>query len=241
MPTAPFLTAEWCWLVMLNYEIDPAVLQPYVPVGTELDQWQGRTFASMVGFMFLKTRVRGFAIPFHTEFEEVNLRFYVRRNGPDGWRRGVVFIKELVPRTAIAWTARLFYNEHYVALPMGHRMDNAGESRDVGYDWTFRGRKNRLEITVEGEGRTADAGSMEEFITEHYWGYARQPDGGTVEYQVEHPRWNVWRAKQSRFDCDVQALYGKEFAPSLSAEPASAFLADGSPVTVFNGTRLALE
>src|SRR5581483_11035238 len=113
-----FLTAEWHNLAMLNYEIDPAVLRAFVPNGTELDSWNGKAYVSMVGFMFLKTRVRRFAIPFHQNFEEINLRFYVRRKGPDGWRRGVVFIKEIVPRFAIALIARMFYNENYVALAM---------------------------------------------------------------------------------------------------------------------------
>src|SRR4026208_556537 len=95
---SPFLTAEWRRLAMLSFEIDPRVLSPLVPAGTELDEWQGRTFASLVGFLFLDTRVFGLAVPFHRNFEEVNLRFYVRRMASDGLRRGVVFVKEIVPR-----------------------------------------------------------------------------------------------------------------------------------------------
>ena len=237
--SSPFLTAEWRWLAMLNYEIDPSVLQPFVPAGTQLDQWQGKTFASVVGFLFLKTRIRGIAIPFHSNFEEVNLRFYVRRSTSDGPRRGVVFVKELVPRRAIAWTARVFYNENYIALPMGHRLHSAPDSiSNVSYFWTFHGRKNHLEISTQGEPAEAQPASCEEFITEHYWGYARQRDQGTVEYQVEHPRWRVWAARDAMLDCDVDQLYGKTFVPFLQGPPASAFLAEGSAVTVFNGTRL---
>jgi len=240
--TAPFLTAEWRALAMLNYEIGPSVLAPFVPAGTELDQWQGKTFVSMVAFMFLHTRIKGIAIPFHSNFEEVNLRFYVRRLAPEGWRRGVVFIKELVPRLAIAWTARVFYNENYVALPMSHRWwVEGGSLRRVSYEWTFQHQKGRIELSTSGEPTEIQPGSDEEFITEHYWGYAKQRDGGTVEYQVEHPRWRVWKAREATFDCDIEGLYGKTFAPFLQSAPASAFLADGSPVTVFNGTRLVLK
>ena len=238
----PFLTAEWRSLAMLNYEIDPAILLHFVPAGTELDQWQGKTFVSMVGFMFMHTRVLGFSIPFHTDFEEVNLRFYVRRLGPDGWRRGVVFIKELVPSFAIAWTARVFYNENYVALPMSHRIEFTDADQHVSYGWDlgFENRANYIEITTTGAPTETAPNSCEEFITEHYWGYARQRDGSSVEYQVEHPRWRVWPAREARFECDVAGLYGETFAPFLPPIPASAFLADGSPVTVFKGTRLAL-
>lgn len=241
--THPFLTAEWRSLAMLNYEIDPLVLKPFVPMGTELDQWQGKTFVSVVGFLFLNTRIRGIVVPFHSNFEEVNLRFYVRTFTPDGWRRGVVFIKELVPRWAIAWTARTFYNENYIALPMSHRsqMGDEGAIRRTSYEWTLKGRKNHLEVCTKGEAEIVQAGSCEEFITEHYWGYASQRDGGTMEYQVEHPQWRVWPAQEARLDCAVEDLYGKAFTKFLHQTPASAFLADGSPVTVFQGTRLMLK
>jgi hypothetical protein len=235
-----FLTAEWRHLVMLNYEIDPAVLAPFVPGGTELDAWEGKSFVSVVGFLFLHTRVCGVAIPFHVNFEEVNLRFYVRRKSEEGWRRAVVFIKELVPRWAIAWTARTFYNENYVALPMGHRLqtDAGGGGRSVTYEWTFRGQANRLALSTEGEGSEVREGSNEEFITEHYWGYVRQRDGSTVEYKVEHPRWRVWPAREADLDCNVEEIYGGGFVEALRGRPASAFLADGSKVTVYRGIRL---
>jgi len=263
-PTSKFLTAEWRHLAMLNFEVDPKVRLTLLPSGTELDQWQGRTFVSVVGFMFLNTRVFGVAIPWHRNFEEVNLRFYVRRKASDGWRRGVVFVKEIVPRAAIALAARVFYGENYVALPMGHRIDDengygaAGRAAEetidtlnpraqssapknpkaVAYTWRFRGRENRLALTVGGDADQAPEGSEAEFITEHYWGYARRRDGLTMEYQVEHPRWRIASAITAELDCDVEGLYGSEFVEFLETTPASAFLADGSEVTVFKGSLL---
>lgn len=239
-PAGRFLTAEWRDLVMLNYEVDPAVLAPLVPIGTELDRWQGRALVSVVGFHFRRTRVLGLAIPFHVHFEEVNLRFYVRREGPEGLRRGVVFIKEIVPRAAIAWVARTLYNENYVALPMRHTVegDDADVTRRVAYEWRHAGRWCRAGVSVRGVAQIPPADSEATFITEHYWGYARQRDGGTVEYQVEHPQWSVSAATDSAFECDVTALYGAPFASALAGPPASAFLADGSAVTVRRGVRL---
>ena len=241
-----FLTAEWRYLLMLNYEIDPAILQPLVPKGTELDEWNGRIYASMVGFLFQNTRLLGIPIPGHVNFEEVNLRFYVRRHSPQGWRRGVVFVKELVPRRAIATIARVVYNENYQALPMRHRLElQAGESGDaldtavhLAYEWKFKGRWQGMQATTEGPSAPIEDGSEAEFITEHYWGYAAQRDGGTVEYQVEHPRWRVWSVGDYGFDCDVANLYGPQFAAPLSQTPTSAFIADGSPVAVHKGQRI---
>jgi uncharacterized protein YqjF (DUF2071 family) len=243
MPPSPrFLTATWQNLAMLNFETDPAALAALVPAGTELDSWSGHTFLSVVGFRFLDTRVLGVPIPFHRNFDEVNLRFYVRRKAADGWRRGVVFVKELVPRRAIAWVARRLYNENYVALPMRHVLvppaDPVSSRGSVGYEWRHRRRWQGLRVDFSAEPFLPADDSLETFITEHYWGYVRQRDGGTVEYQVEHPRWSVWRAESASLDCDVEDLYGRRFAAFLDSTPASAFVARGSPVVVRRGMRL---
>ena len=252
MPTNPssvatgaFLTAQWRHLVMLNYEVDPTLLASRVPRGTELDVWNGRTFVSLVGFRFLDTRVLGFRIPFHTNFDEVNLRFYVRHRSGNEWRRGVVFVKEIVPRTAIALVARWAYNEQYIALPMRSEIELPSDSNaargTMSYSWKWAGRWNELRAQVEGGPSPLIAGSEAEFITEHYWGYAAQRDGSTLEYRVEHPSWRVWPATASNFDGDVATLYGPEFVNILSSHPSSAFVADGSEIIVRQGrpTRIA--
>lgn len=234
-----FLSAAWQTLVMLNWEVSPALLHPFVPRGTALDAWNGRTFVSVVGFLFLDTRLMGVPIPFHRRFEEVNLRFYVGREGAEGWRRGVCFVREIVPRRAVAALARAVYNERYVALKMRHRLDRAADGGEAEYGWRFGGRWNTLAARFHGQPAVPAAGSEEEFITEHYWGYAAQRDGGTVEYRVEHPPWRVWTAAGARLDADVAALYGAGFAEPLAAPPSSAFVADGSPVVVRRARRIA--
>jgi len=236
-----FLTAEWRQLAMLNYELDPALLADRVPAGCELDAWDGRTFVSVVGFRFLRTRVLGVPIPFHRHFEEVNLRFYVRRRAEDGWRRGVVFVKELVPRRAIAAVARRVYGERYVALPMRHAVDlsRLPEAATASYGWRRAEAWEGFSVAFSGAPAPPADDSEEAFITEHYWGYARQRDGGTLEYRVEHPRWNVWRADTATLECDVASLYGTEFRDALAGAPSTAFVADGSPVIVRRARRVA--
>jgi uncharacterized protein YqjF (DUF2071 family) len=242
--TRPFLTAEWRNLLMLNYELEADALRPYVPVGTEPDTWQGRTFVSLVAFLFADTRVLGVPIPGHRTFEEVNLRFYVRRRVGEEVRRAVVFIREIVPRVAIATVARLMYNEPYVALPMRHSF---GPHRKDGIPDTveYRWKVGRAWTTVAGtagpSGQIPNAGSHEEFITEHYWGYTRQRDGGTVEYRVAHPRWRVWPVESRLVATDLSSLYGTAFSSLLNAAPTSAFIADGSAVSVYMPKRLSVR
>jgi uncharacterized protein YqjF (DUF2071 family) len=226
-----FLTAEWRHLLMLNYEVERELLEPLVPQGTESDSFQGRTFVSVVGFQFLKTRVGAFPIPWHRNFEEVNLRFYVRRRAAEGWRRGVVFVRELVPRRAIAFVARHFYGEPYLAVPMRHAVEQGTAGLRVKYAWLRGEAWEFLRGSASGDSREIAAGSEEEFITEHYWGYTAR-GSRTSEYQVEHPRWRAWRCEESQFEADVASLYGERFASCLQGRPSSAFIADGSHVTV---------
>jgi hypothetical protein len=239
-----FLTAEWRNLVMLNYEVDPSLLRNLVPRGTELDAWSGRTFVSLVGFLFADTRLLGVPIAFHRTFEEVNLRFYVRRAVDGEVRRAVTFIKELVPRVAIARVARIAYNEPYDAVPMRHGYGSVGEEgvpAFVEYGWKVGGEWSRMRVSPVGAGAVTEPGSEEEFITEHYWGYTRQRDGSTIEYRVSHPTWRVWRVQEAQLDGDMKATYGAAFAEVLAAPPSSAFLADGSEVVVGRPVRLATE
>lgn len=236
----PFLTAVWEHLVFLNYACPPALLAPLVPAGTDLDAWRGETIVSLVGLLFSNTRVRGIPIPFHRTFEEVNLRFYVRRAGPDGVpRRAVVFVRELVPRAAVAAIARWVYNEPYLTVPMKRRIAiDARRGGTIEYAWTHRGRPFRLAVEARGPATPLRSGSEAEFVAEHHFGYTRQRDGSTIEYAVEHPRWDVWEEVAPAFEGDAGALYGPEFARVLSGSPLSAFAAVGSRVAVYPGRRI---
>ena len=232
---------------MLNYVVDPEVLAPFVPPGLELDAWEGRTLASIVAFEFADVRILNRSIPFHRDFEEMSLRFYVRRRTADGWRRGVVFVRELVPLPTVALLARVLYGEPYRALPMErdfwcHSVSpgssgNAGCERatTVRYSWRHDKTWNRVEATADTRRhpRYPEPGSEEEFITDHAYGYGTRR-GRTIEYVVEHPAWRYWNAVEARLDCSaatLRTLYGEAFAPYLNS-PCSAFLVEGSPVRV---------
>lgn len=237
MSERPFLTAQWRHLLMLNYEIDPATLVPHVPPGTVLDLEAGRAFVSLVAFRFERTRLFGLPIPFHTSFPEVNLRFYVRRDADDGPRRGVTFLRELVNRRAVAWTANWAYNERYRVAPIRSQLDLAASGVVAGsyveYAWTMYGREHRVAARRAGNWQPLDATSHEAFIAEHYFGYGIARDGRTIEYRVHHPAWQWCDVSDIKFEVDVAAVYGKPFAEVFHRRPYSAFLCDGSPVTVF--------
>jgi uncharacterized protein YqjF (DUF2071 family) len=240
---APFLRAEWRDLAILNFEIEQVALETLVPRGLELDPWQGRHYISIIGFRFVNTRVFGVPIPFHRDFDEVNVRFYVRRRAAEGWRHGVVFVKEFVPRRMIALAARVLYNEPYIALPMCHSFER-GEAdgvqiRSLTYAWTFRGRESRLSLASPTIACPTQEGSDAAFFAERYWGYSVQRNGAVFEYHAERPRWSVASASGAQLTCDVAAVYGTRFVQALGAQPASAFFAAGSEVTLSRGVALS--
>jgi len=239
----PFLTTDWRLLAMLNYEVDPQILLPLLPQGTELNAYQGKTFVSMVGFRFERTRLLGWPVPFHQQFPEVNLRFYVRRRVDDRWRRGVVFVREIVPRRAAAFIARTVFDENMTAMPVRCEVEPGNETQSlasVEYRWRYRGQWQRLAVQTSGLPQPPVEGSQQQFITEHYWGYTAHANGSTSEFRVDHPSWKTWQARTSLLQCDAAGLYGPQFAEFLSGRPDSALVAEGSPVKVYRGKLLQL-
>ena len=235
--TRPFLTAQWRNLVMLTYAVDPARIIDLVPAGTTLDWWHNQAFVSLLAFQFLDTRILGTPIPFHQDFEEVNLRFYVRRSTDAGVRPGVVFIRELVPRPFVGGMARLLYREPYQVVPMRSSV-SPGPPPDVQYQWNVGDHWCTVAAAGQGAGSEPARGSLAEFLTVRHWGYNGERGKDTLEYHVEHPRWNVWHAENVRVDYNAETLCGLDLAPHLD-RPISALVADGSAVSIHWRNRIA--
>jgi uncharacterized protein YqjF (DUF2071 family) len=216
----PFLTAEWLNVAAVTYAIEPERLGPYLPAGASIDTLEGSPRVSLVAFEFRRTRVRGLAIPGHIDFPEINLRFYVRHGG----ERGVVFIRELVPRRAIATIARLFYNEPYRRIPMAC-------GADVTRVWHRFGGSS-LTVHAAPEARVPEVGSAAHWLTDHSLGVGRRRDGRTMLYTVRHPTWALREVTAVDLRVDFGALYGPEWAWLGAAEPSHRSLAVGSAVSV---------
>ncbi len=233
MNKKPFLTATWHNLVTINYEVPPVILHPFLPAGVELDLFEGKCLVSLVAFHFWNTKVKGIAFPFHQNFEEVNLRFYVQYKDGTELKRGVVFISEIVPKRMIAWVAKIFFKEHYTYAPM-HSSIEKDEQRNLLFSWG-KTAQHWVKIITAPVAEPMKPGSSEEFIFEHYYGYTALPGGKTGEYRVEHPSWKVYPVLDSRLQIDFGKLYGAAFAFLNNSKPASVFVAEGSAVEVYSG------
>lgn len=227
-----FLKAEWRKLAMANFVVDPQVLLPFVPAGTELDTWKDKCYVSLVGFRFVNTRLMGIKVPFHINFSEVNLRFYVKRFEEGEWKRGVVFIKEIVPKPALSFVANTVYKENYETLRMRYSWEETESHRAIRYEWKKEKKWNRFEVRAGLDSIEIHSGSEEEFITEHYWGYAKVNNHKTNEYEVTHPKWEVYPVQSYEIDVDFGKVYGEHFQFLNRQQPSSVFLAEGSLITV---------
>lgn len=234
-----FLTAEWRKLIMANYSVDRSLLEPYLPAGTEFDCYEGNCYLSLVGFMFQNTRLAGkVSMPLHVNFEEVNLRFYVQYTGEEGCKRGVVFIREFVPKAALTFVANTFYGEAYQTVAMRHKWYRSGGAQVIGYRWRQGEDWQKLQVATKTTALAIEPGSHEEFITEHYWGYTKLRNGLTSEYEVVHPRWEMYPVKRYALEVDFGKVYGAQFAFLSDQQPDSVILAEGSEVTVRSGARI---
>lgn len=233
-----FLTAEWRKLILANYVVDKEILLKYLPPFTELDDWQGKHYVSLVGFMFVNTSLLGYKIPFHGKFEEVNLRFYVKYNDNGIWKRGAVFISEIVPKQMITLVANNIYNEKYRTAQMTHNWFEGDDQLNVEYAWKTNQQWNKFSVVSSNKSETMKTGSEDEFITEHYWGYTKITSQVTSEYGVGHPRWEVYPIQDYKIEVDFEANYGKEFAFLSNVKPNSIILAEGSPIHVMKGKKL---
>ena len=230
--TDNFLSARWENLIMANYAIHPDVLIPYLPRGVELDFYHNKTYVSLVGFMFKQTSLFNIPIPFLGTFEEINLRFYVKRVEGDSIKRGVVFINETVPYKSVAWIANKLYKEHYIAIPTKNEIKLNDLSKSIRYLWKIDNQWNHIAVNTEKENTQMLPGSMEEFIFEHYYGYTKIHHQLSQEYKVNHPRWLVNKVMDHSIHCDFKAMYGNDFSFLNDQQPDSVIYAEGSPVTV---------
>ncbi|GAB4342526.1 MAG: DUF2071 domain-containing protein [Flammeovirgaceae bacterium] len=230
-----FLTAEWRKLLMANYVVSPDLFKPHVPNNTELDFWNERCYVSLVGFLFKNTRLKGIKIPFHSTFEEVNLRFYVKYKDGLNWKRGVVFIKEIVPKPMLSFVANIIYGEHYETLPMKHSWNFKEHYQEIKYEWKKRNNWNHIWAKAEKQENPLKKDTEEEFITEHYWGYTKINHLKTSEYEVSHPSWVTYKIIDYHIEVDFSMVYGENFGFLNHQKPISIFLAEGSEIVVKTG------
>lgn len=229
---ATFLKAKWENIIMANYAVAPEILSSYLPAGAHLDLYDNKTYVSLVGFMFNKTKLFNIPIPWLGTFEEINLRFYVVRKEGNLIKRGVVFVNETIPYKAVAWTANKLYKEHYTAIPTRHSWKITDKIKDITYEWKIGSEWNSIAVQALTKSDPMADGSFEAFIFEHYYGYTKINERATEEYKINHPAWKTNKVLKAKINCDFNKMYGTAFDHLSNTEPDSVFIAEGSAIEV---------
>lgn len=230
-----FLMADWQKLIFVNYEVDKEQLLPHLPKGLELDSHENKYYLSFVAMRFDNTKIKGISFPFHKRFEEVNLRFYVKRKLSNGtWRKGVVFISEIVPKRAITMIARILYNESYQTLTMSHQWSQDGNSQTIGYSLDKHNQSHNIQIVSNNENNDINPNSDEHFIIERYFGYTTSRKNKTIEYKVRHRPWQTQNVLDSKMTLNFEAIYGPEFSFLNDIKPNTIYYTEGSCTYVEN-------
>lgn len=231
------LTCEWRKLAFFNYVVPPEVLKPYLPPNTELDYYNGDCYVSLVGFQFKNVKIAGVQVPFHSDFEEINFRFYVKRFDGNKWRHGVVFLREIVDRPALSILANTVLNENYQTLPTGQEIEDKLGRLTVKYSWQIDQRKEQLEVRTENTPSAMPGQSEDEFLIHRLWAYGKQDEETTYEYSISHPEWSTYRVDEYKVSVDF-LQFGAAFSILNGATPRSVMLAEGSKVEVKGVGRL---
>lgn len=228
-----FLQAKWENLCLFTYSVPPEILSPYVPAGLEADTLNGRAFVSLVAFDFHDTKVKGIKFPFHVNFPEINLRFYVKNKV----RRGVVFICELVPRYFIALFANMLYNENYKTIKMKSNVVSNDEMTVI-HNLSIDGHNYSMNIKADNKPYTPSEETPEHFFKEHEWGFGKSKSGDTLVYRVEHPEWEIFPVKSYELDFNFGLVYGNKWSFLNKEKPVNIMLARGSEIKVFSPQKL---
>jgi len=233
----PSINAKWKKLLLVNYPVNKELLEPYLPHHTEFALWNNSCYVSLVGFLFLDVKLGGIPIPMHTNFVEINLRFYVRRRTNDEWRYGVVFLKEIVGLPLVTYVANNFFKEHYDTMPVGYDIARKSDELKVEYRWKKK-EWNSIRILSEPEKIPMEEKSREDFFTTQHWGYTKLRSGSTREYSVIHPKWDIYKTKEYSINVDYGRVFGDQFNFLSNQKPDSAFLAEGSEITLHEHTTI---
>lgn len=230
-----FLMANWQKLLFVNYKVNKELLLPYLPTGLELDDYDNTYYLSFVAMRFDNTRVLGISFPFHKRFEEVNLRFYVKRKLSDGsYKKGVVFISEIVPKRVITMIARMLYNESYQTLAMSHQWLDTKKFQDISYSLHKNNQTHTITVTTDNTNIDIKPQGHQDFIIERYFGYTKNKQDKTIEYEVRHKPWQTQGIINHKIDINFEDVYGEKFSFLNNLKPDSIYFTEGSRTSVEN-------
>lgn len=215
-----FTLQSWRDVVFLHWRVDPDVVAPLLPPGTEPDLVDGTTWIGVVGLRMTDLRVGPVPYP---SFLELNIRLY--SCGTSG-QRAVVFRAMEASEPVFAAASRSSTRLPYTWAAM--RFTHAG--RRIGF--ATRRRLPRpsgtgLRFEVEYDAAPHEPSATEAALTAR-WSLHQRWYGPTLRWPVTHPAWPLHRGRLVTWhDEGLLAAVG---LPTLSDPPESVLYSPATTV-----------
>ena len=193
LPDSPWLmTQSWHNVLFAHWPVDAELLRNKLPPGLPLDLHEGQAWIGVVPFRMTNVAPRFMpAIPWVSEFAELNVRTYVTVGG----KPGVYFFSlDAASPLAVATARSLLHLPYFTA-----RMEVRCADHHVDYASRRTGDGPPAEFVAQyepvGPAFQAERGSLEYFLTERYCLY--NVDAGFRAYRLEihHEPWTLQRAE----------------------------------------------
>ena len=195
LPKSPWLmTQSWHNLLFAHWPVDVELLRSRIPPGLPLDLYEGQAWIGVVPFRMTNVAPRFVpALPWVSEFAELNVRTYVTVGGKPG-----VYFFSLDAESALAVAAArsLLHLPYFTA-----QMEVRCERDHVNYTSrrTDPGGAAELVAGYEPAGPPfrAEPGTLEYFLTERYCLYNLDARFRAYRLEIHHPPWTLRRAEAS--------------------------------------------
>jgi uncharacterized protein len=213
VPSKPWVMKQtWYDLLFAHWEIEPELLQPFIPSGLQLDTYQGKAWIAVVPFRMSGIRLKYMpSIPYTSNFPEINVRTYVTYQG----KPGVYFFSLDASNYLAVKVAKSFFH-----LPYYHsKIEVRSEGASIKYH-SYR-KKSREEFRFKGNYQPisdvfhAERGSLEYWLTERYCLYTEKYNR-LYRGEIHHPPWPL---QQARAVIDENTMIDIKGFSSLHSKP----------------------
>ena len=179
---------EWNNALFLHWKVPFEELRSCVPENLELDEFEGEFYVSLVAFRMQKIRPKNLpSVNFISDFEEINLRTYVVKDG----KAGVYFMNIEAENYLSAWVARKLSGLPY---------EKSKISR-IGNQFNSTNKLKNFKLHAEFEIREilSEKSHLDKWLTERYCLYLDENEQ-LFRFDIHHREWEIRKVGMKNLD-----------------------------------------
>lgn len=170
---------EWNNAVFLHWEVELEELNKFVPSELEIDLFGGKAWVSLVAFTMEKIRPKNLpSFPPVSDFDEINIRTYVKSNGKTG-----VYFLSIEGGTSLSCKVAKRISE----LP--YRYSKMNRQKGL-YESTNSEFEDRLTLEYQIGNSKENKTELDKWLTERY-ALFQDTDQAINEFEIHHLEWPI--------------------------------------------------